>query len=148
MRKKKPMKKKLSKPVLKKKSVKRTASSGDSSALVKNALSLHDELTALKKDAKKLSGENKTLQERVQDIEIHVNLLTRLLTTLCIEKFGMRVGVLKRLIKRIEKEAIRDSQILHLESLYNLSPGAAEEKKNEPPPPAPPAKSDPWEDIS
>lgn len=146
---KKPMKKKLSKPVLKKKPLKKTAPAGDSSALVKNALSLHDELTALKKDAKKLSGENKTLQERVQDIEIHVNLLTRLLTTLCIEKFGMRVGVLKRLIKRIEKEAIRDSQILHLESLYNLSPGAAaEEKKNEPPPSAPPAKNDPWEDIS
>ncbi len=120
---------------------------GEASSVLKNALSLHDELASLKKDAKKLSGENKTLQERVQDIEIHVNLLTRLLTTLCIEKFGMRVGVLKRLIKRIEKEAIRDSQILHLESLYNLSPGA-EEKKSEPAPPPPPAKNDPWEDIS
>ncbi|HTL48228.1 MAG TPA: hypothetical protein VL688_09265 [Verrucomicrobiae bacterium] len=111
---------------------------------LQNALSLHSELAALKKDAKKRTDENKAIQERIQDIEIHVNLLTRLLTTLCVEKFGMRVGVLKRLIKRIEKEAIRDSQILHLESLYNLSPNA--EKKDEETPP--PAKDDPWEDIA
>lgn len=143
------MKRKTAKSPAKKKSLAKGTGSTESASILKNALSLHDELAALKKDAKKLSGENKTLQERVQDIEIHVNLLTRLLTTLCIEKFGMRVGVLKRLIKRIEKEAIRDSQILHLESLYNLSPGnVADEKKSDTPPPAPPAKSDPWEDIS
>ncbi|MBU3758855.1 MAG: hypothetical protein FGM27_02875 [Candidatus Omnitrophica bacterium] len=127
----------------------RGKSASDSAAILKNTMSFHDDLAALKKDAKRLSGETKSMQERLQDIEIHVNLLTRLLTTLCIEKFGMRVGVLKRMIKRIEKEAIRDSQILHLESLYKLSPGgAAEEKKNDTPPAAPPSKNDPWEDIS
>ncbi len=141
------MPRKPAKKKTKKAKTSKQMTAGEASSVLKNALSLHDELALLKKDAKKLSGENKTLQERVQDIEIHVNLLTRLLTTLCIEKFGMRVGVLKRLIKRIEKEAIRDSQILHLESLYNLSPGA-EEKKNESTQPPPPAKNDPWEDIS
>ena len=115
----------------------------DGSEILKTALSLHDEVAGLKKDLKKVSAETKSLQERVQDIEIHLNLLTRLLTTLCIEKFGMRVGVLKRMIKRIEKEAIRDSQILHLESLYNLSPNT--EKKNDS---AKPSKDDPWEEIS
>ena len=111
---------------------------------LQSALSLHTELAALKKDAKKRSDESKAIQERIQDIEIHVNLLTRLLTTLCVEKFGMRVGVLKRLIKRIEKEAIRDSQILHLESLYNLSPNTEKNEDES----QPPAKDDPWEDIA
>ncbi len=122
----------------------------DGSAIVDSALSLHDDVLALKKDVKKLTTDHKELQERVQDIEIHLNLLTRLLTTLCIEKFGMRVGVLKRIIKRIEKEAIRDSQILHLESLYNRSPqdgGDDEDDDTDEDPPAP-GKDDPWEDIS
>ena len=72
-------------------------------------------------------------EERLQDIEIHINLLTRLLTTICIEKFGMRVGVLKRLIKRVEKEAIRDSQILELESIYSLPTRVAKHHKQAPP---------------
>lgn len=106
-------------------------------------LSLHEEVASLRKEILKITSENKGLQDRAQDIEIHVNLLTRLLTTLCIEKFGMRVGVLKRMIRRIEKEAIRDSQILHLESLYKLS--APTDKKKDSGKPAP---DDPWEDIS
>jgi len=82
--------------------------------------------------------------ERIQDLEIHVNLLTRLLTTLCVEKFGMRVGVLKRFMKRVEKEAIRDSQISHLEKLYKLSSHSM--KKNRPP--GSRSKTDPWDEIS
>lgn len=113
---------------------------------LKEVLALHDEIARLNKALKESEEESEALQERVQDIEIHVNLLTRLLTTLCIEKFGMRVGVLKRLIKRIEKEAIRDSQILHLESLYKMS-GDGPKKKNNPSPPSS-SKDDPWEDIS
>ena len=108
--------------------------------LIKDSLAFHTEFAEIRKKMERLGGDAQKLEERLQDLEIHANLLTRLLTTLCIEKFGMRVGVLKRLIKRIEKEAIRDSQILHLESLYKL-PHA--EKKN---PTAPP--QDPWEDIS
>ena len=131
-------------PHPKKKSKKKATPQETGRTLLESTLSLHGELASLKKDAKKRSDESKAIQERIQDIEIHVNLLTRLLTTLCVEKFGMRVGVLKRLIKRIEKEAIRDSQILHLESLYNLSP-SPERKEEEPPPPA---KGDPWEEIS
>ena len=104
-------------------------------------LDLYSEISTLKQT---LEAANENLQkydERIQDIEIHVNLLTRLLTTLCIEKFGMRIGVLKRLIKRIEKEAIRDSQIMHLETLYKMTPHP--DKKLQPP-----SKNDPWEEIS
>lgn len=108
-----------------------------------DALSLHSQLESLKKQVEQLNQFSESAEERLQDIEIHVNLLTRLLTTLCIEKFGMRVGVLKRIIKRIEKEAIRDSQIMHLESIYNLP--VKGEKKNQS---QSPSKNDPWEEIS
>ncbi|HXV27671.1 MAG TPA: hypothetical protein VD913_01765, partial [bacterium] len=98
----------------------------------------------LKKHAEKLKDQNDKLDERLEDAEIHINLLTRLITALCVEKLGMRIGVLKRLLKRIEKEAIRDSQILHLESLYKLSHHPEKRSSTSPHPP----KRDPWEDIS
>ena len=105
---------------------------------------LHSEFAHLKKHVEKLWEYTEKTEERLQDIEIHVNLLTRLLTTLCIEKFGMRIGVLKRLIKRVETEAIRDSQILHLESLYKL-PHQPDRKGQAP---HSSSKNDPWEEIS
>ena len=108
------------------------------------SLSVHTELTQLKKFVDRLNKHAAETEERLQDIEIHINLLTRLITTLCIEKLGMRVGVLKRLIKKVEKEAIRDSQIMHLESLYQL-PSNNQDKKGSPPHSS---KNDPWEDIS
>lgn len=108
-----------------------------------DTLTVRAELDHLKKHVERLWEQAEKSEERLQDIEIHVNLLTRLLTTICVEKFGMRVGVLKRLIKRVEKEAIRDSQILHLESLYKL-PHHTEKKSNS----EPPSKQDPWEEIS
>lgn len=108
-----------------------------------------DHFSQVSELTRKVEGLVKTLendQDRIQDLEIHINLLTRLLTTLCVEKFGMRVGVLKRLIKRIEKEAIRDSQILHLESLYKLSlrPGKGTSGSR----PGPKKRDDPWDEIS
>ena len=109
-----------------------------------NALSFHNDMASVRKQYTKLSEDLQKYEERIQDIEIHVNLLTRLLTTLCVEKFGMRIGVLKRLIKRIEKEAIRDSQIMHLETLYKMSQPS--DKKG--PSSLPFSKDDPWEDIS
>jgi len=116
-----------------------------SSRKVKDALNLLSALDQHKISIDELWAHIQKSDERMQDMEIHVNLLTRLLTTLCIEKFGMRVGVLKRMIKRIEKEAIRDSQISHLESLYKLPqrPDGHKGRSSRPTP-----KSDPWEDIS
>ncbi len=110
---------------------------------MEDALKNHNDLLQIKAQIEKLWDFAEKSDERLQDIEIHVNLLTRLFTTLCIEKFGMRVGVLKRMIKRIEKEAIRDSQILHLESLYNLPFQTPKKKTSEAPP-----KNDPWDEIS
>ena len=105
-----------------------------------NTLSLHGDVQQLKSQMQFLIQKFTESEEKVQDLEIHLNLLTRLLTTLCVEKFGMRVGVLKRIIKRIEKEAIRDSQIHHLENLYKMT--SPSNKKG------PHPKGDPWEEIS
>ena len=113
------------------------------SQAIEDAMKHQGEMQQIKTHIERLWDFAEKSDERLQDIEIHVNLLTRLFTTLCIEKFGMRVGVLKRMIKRIEKEAIRDSQILHLESLYNL-PFQTQKKKSSDTPP----KNDPWDEIS
>lgn len=110
----------------------------------KEVLSLYAQLADLKKEMGKIAGDGERMEERLTDIEIHVNILARLLTTLCIEKFGMRVGALRRLVRRVEKEAVRDSQIMELESLYKLSHGNS--KKPSQPHLRP--KGDPWEQIS
>src|SRR3989338_740611 len=100
--------------------IKQKTGANQAHVAIEDYLKLHTQFTQFKKQSDKLEKALEESQDRLQDAEIHVNLLTRLLTTLCIEKFGMRIGVLKRIIKRIEKEAIRDSQIMHLESLYKL----------------------------
>lgn len=109
-----------------------------------SSITLQSEMVDVKDQIKKILDQIEKSSEDIQDLQIHVNLLTRLFTTLCIEKFGMRIGVLKRLIKRVEREAIRDSQILHLETLYQLPPHL--QKKNAPP--QSPAKNEPWDEIS
>lgn len=138
------MKKKQTKAAVKKE---KKSSPPDPSEVLVNALELSGEISDIRDILEGLGDQTNEIGDRVQDIEIHVNLLTRLLTTLCIEKFGVRVGVLKRLIKRIEQEAIRDSQISHLESLYNLSsPPGKKKKKNKDD--SHHKNDDPWEDIS
>ncbi len=77
-------------------------------------------------------------------MEVHVNILARLLTTLCIEKLGIRLGALRRLVRRVEREAVRDSQIMELESLYKLSHGNLKKTPSASTKP----KDDPWEQIS
>jgi len=111
---------------------------------LKEVLSLYAKLADLKKEMSKVMDEGERADDRLADIEVHVNILARLLTTLCIEKFGIRIGALRRLVRRVEKEAVRDSQIMELESLYKLSHG---DLKKAPPANVKP-KDDPWEQIS
>ncbi len=110
----------------------------------KEVLSLYAKLADLRKEMGKVAESGKQADDRLTSLEIHVNILARLLTTLCIEKFGIRIGVLRRLVRRVEKEAVRDSQIMELESLYKLSHGSF---KKAPSANAKP-KDDPWEQIS
>jgi hypothetical protein len=112
--------------------------------VLKEILSLYAKIEDLKKEMGKVAEGEAQSDDRLTNIEIHVNVLARLLTTLCIEKLGIRVGALKRLVRRVEKEAVRDSQIMELEFLYRLSHG---DSKKTPPANAKP-KGDPWEQIS
>jgi len=131
--------------VPKKKRSKKSRSGGKKGGGVfKEVLSLYVKLADLKKEMAKAAEVGERAEERLTSIEMHVNILASLLTTLCIEKFGMRLGALKRLVRRVEKEAVRDSQIMELESLYKLSHGNA---KKAPSVDAKP-KDDPWEQIS
>ena len=111
---------------------------------LKDALSVYSSLADLNRRIESFSEANARSGERLSDLEAHVNLLTRLLTALCIEKLGMRLGVLRRLVKRIESEAIRDSQIMELESLYKLSHGSRKKPASSPAR----SKEDPWDKIS
>ena len=107
-------------------------------------LSLYATLADLKKEMGKVAEGGKRAEDRLTDLEIHVNILARLLTTLCIERLGMGAGALKRLVFRVEKEAVRDSQVMELESLFKLS--RVELKKTSSTNPRP--KDDPWDQIS
>jgi hypothetical protein len=107
-------------------------------------LSLYAKLADLKRDMAKVTEGEARAEDRLTSIEIHMNILARLLTTLCIEKLGIRLTALKRLVRRVEKEAVRDSQIIELETLYKLS----HEGLKKTPPAAIKPKDDPWEQIS
>jgi hypothetical protein len=111
---------------------------------LKEVLSIYAKIAGLQKEMSKVSDEGAQADDRLTGLEVHVNILARLLTTLCIEKLGIRIGALKRLVHRVEKEAMRDSQIMELESLYKLSHGNT---KKAPSASAKP-KDDPWEQIS
>jgi hypothetical protein len=110
----------------------------------KDILSLYAKLADLKKEVAKATKSGGETENRLTSMEIHLNILARLLTTLCIEKLGIRLGALRRLVRRVEREAVRDSQIMELESLYKLSHGNSKKTPlaNTKP------KDDPWEQIS
>ena len=74
----------------------------------------------LKKHLDKIWEHISTTNVRLQDLEVQVNLLSRLVAALAVEKMGMKTFGLVKMIKRIEKEVIADNQIRHLEDLYKL----------------------------
>ena len=115
-----------------------------SGQFLKEILPLYAKLADLKKEMGKVAEGGERADDRLTNLEVHVNILARLLTTLCVEKFGIRIGSLKRLVHRVEKEAVRDSQIMELESLYKLSHG----NSKKPPSASARPKDDPWEQIS
>ena len=88
----------------------------------KQARELHHQLDYIRKHVDKLWEQATTNNERLQDLEIQVNLISRLITLLCIEKLGMKLRMFRRLVRRVEKETITDLQIHHLEELYRLEP--------------------------
>ncbi len=107
-------------------------------------LALYAQVSDLKNHLKETLENKARDEDRITDLEVHINLLTRLLTTLCIERFGFRVATLRRLVKRIESQAVRDSQIYELELLYKKSSLTPKKKT----PLAKENPEDPWRKIS
>ncbi len=81
---------------------------------------VHHELEYARKHLDKIWEHVTVTNERLQDLEIQMNLLSRLVTIICIEKLGIKLKVFKQLVRRIEKETVADLQIHHLEELYRL----------------------------
>lgn len=92
---------------------------------------LHESLDYIKKHVDKLWEYTADTKDRLQDLEIQVNLITRLLTALCLEVLRMKPKALRRMIKHIEEEAIADSQVMHLEELFRLEPKEKKEGRKE-----------------
>lgn len=91
---------------------------------------MQQDIGYMKKHVDKLWELSTDSSKRLQDAEVQINLLSRLVVTLAIEKMNMRLSVLRRMIRRIEKDAITDSQIQQLESLYKLEHPADMDKKS------------------
>lgn len=81
---------------------------------------LRHELDYVRKHLDKLWEHATTGNQRIQELEIQMNLLGRLLTIICIEKLGLKLKSFKQLVRRIEKETVADLQVHHLEELYRL----------------------------
>lgn len=88
--------------------------------LLKENREIRHRLDYVSKHLDKLWEHVATTNERLQDLEIYMNILSRLITTLCIEKMGMKLTSLKQILKRIQDDAIADSQVSYLEDLYRL----------------------------
>jgi chromosome segregation ATPase len=79
---------------------------------------LISEIEYMKKHRDKLWEQISQLADRMQDAEVQINLNTRLLTYLCIEKLGMKAHQLRKVLKKIEKETLEDQQIKMLEEQF------------------------------
>ena len=90
--------------------------------LRKEDRTLQEGIDYIKKHIDKLWEFTTTAESRLQDLEVHVNVLTRLLTSICIDYLGIPIRKLRRLIKQVEKDTIADTQIVHLEKLFRLEP--------------------------
>ena len=91
---------------------------------------LKGEIAYLKKHLDKIWEHVSVTNERLQDLEIQMNIVGRLITTLATEKMNMRTFSLMKLIRRIEKQLVADSQIRHLEDLYRLDHPSDKKRKN------------------
>ena len=86
----------------------------------KEVQELHHEVEYIRKHLDKLWEHVSVTNERLQDLEIQVNLLGRLITLICIEQLGIKLKSFKQLVRRIESETVADLQVHHLEELYRL----------------------------
>ena len=83
---------------------------------------LENELRYLKKHIDKLWEFAHDTSGRLHDLEVHADLMQRLVVALALEKIGTDLHELRRLIRQAEKEAIADSEVYQLEELFKMPP--------------------------
>lgn len=93
---------------------------------------LKEEISYIKKHLDKIWEHVSQTNERLQNLEIQVNLLSRLVVNLAIEKMNMRTFTLMKMIRKIEKQFITEGQIQDLEKLYQLGQTRVQKPKNGP----------------
>ena len=74
----------------------------------------------IKKHVDKLWEFATEASERIYDLEVHADLMQRLIVALAMEKIGTDLNELRRLIRQAEKEAIADSEVFQLEELFKM----------------------------
>ncbi len=79
------------------------------------------EIAYLKKHVDKFWEHVSMTNERLQDLEIQVNLLNRLISALALEKLNMKTFGLVKMIRKIEKQVVAEDQIQNLEKQFKLN---------------------------
>ncbi|MBI4431177.1 MAG: hypothetical protein HY587_05650 [Candidatus Omnitrophica bacterium] len=82
--------------------------------------SAEGEVNYLKQHIDKLWEWFTEASERINDLEVHADLMQRLIVSLALEKIGTDLHELRRLIRQAEKEAIADSEVFQLEELFKM----------------------------
>ena len=59
-------------------------------------------------------------QRQIENVEIHSDLMQRIIVMLALKKLKMRLSELRRFVRMAEKEAIAESEVLQLERLFGL----------------------------
>ncbi|GEM_PF-3527790 len=83
---------------------------------------LDNDLQYLRKHLDKLWEFANDANGRIHDLEVHADLMQRLVVALALEKIGTDLHELRRLIRQAEKEAIADSEVFQLEELFKMPP--------------------------
>lgn len=92
---------------------------------------LEEDFAYLRKHIDKLWENATEGKDRLQDLEIQANLITRLITTLCLEVLKIPPKAFRDIIRQVERESERDSQVGHLEELFRME-SKDKDKPNDP----------------
>ena len=79
----------------------------------------HHDVAYLKKHVHKLWEYVHDYRDRLQNLEILMDLSERLIVSLALHRLGMRLSELRRMIRQAEKEALAESEVHELEELFN-----------------------------
>jgi len=86
----------------------------------KEISSLRGDLDYFQKHIDKLWENSAETKERLQDLEIQTNLITRLIAALCMEVMKIPSKTFRGIVRQVEQDAERDSQVVHLEELFRM----------------------------